>query len=65
MSETNEKLTYTVQEAAARLGLCKNAMYSAVKRGDVFAVRVGDRLLIPKARLEKLLSGNNGQQPKE
>jgi excisionase family DNA binding protein len=51
----NERLTYTVDEVAARLGLNRNTAYAAVKDGTIPALRVGRRLLVPRAALDKML----------
>ena len=42
-----EKIAYNVQEAAAALGLCADAVYDLAHRPDFPAVRVGNRILIP------------------
>jgi len=52
------KLTFTVEETAKLLGIGRNSAYEAVARGEIPVIRVGKRLLVPKAALEKLLSGN-------
>jgi len=51
------KLTFTVEETAKILGIGRNSAYEAVARGEIPVIRVGKRLLVPKAALEKLLSG--------
>lgn len=51
-----ERVTYTVPEAARRLGVGRNAAYSAVKRGELPAVKIGDRVLIPRVALEAWLA---------
>ena len=52
-----ERLTLTVTEAAAVLGISRNACYEAVRTGQLPCLRIGKRLLIPKVQLEKLLQG--------
>ena len=52
-----ERLTVTVEEAAKILGIGRNSTYQAVARGDIPAIRVGRRLLIPRVQIERLLSG--------
>jgi excisionase family DNA binding protein len=47
--------TYTVEEAAAILGIGRQTAYLAAKSGDLPTVRVGGRLLVPRARLAELL----------
>ena len=54
----SNKLTFTVDETAKILGIGRNSAYEAVARGEIPVIRVGKRLLVPKAALEKLLSGN-------
>jgi excisionase family DNA binding protein len=51
--------TWTVPEAAKRLGISDRSAYEAVKRGDLPAIRVGNRLLVPKAALARLLTGGS------
>ena len=58
----NEKLTLTVAEAAKRLGICRNSAYEAIARGEIPVIRIGKRLLVPKAALETLLAAG---QPKK
>jgi len=52
-----EKLTFSVDETAKILGIGRNLAYEAVARGEIPVIRVGKRLLVPKAALEKLLNG--------
>ena len=49
--------TYTVEEAGKLLGIGRNQTYEAVHRGDLPYIRIGKRLLIPKAVLDRLLNG--------
>jgi len=49
--------TVSVPEAGAILGLGRNASYEAVQRGDIPAIRLGKKLRVPKAVLERMLSG--------
>jgi len=56
-----EKLTLTVDEAARCLGIGRNSAYEAIARGEIPAVKIGKRLLVPKAALEKMLSGNDSK----
>ena len=54
-SNDNGKLCYSAREAGALLGLSKNSVYQAVARGELPALRIGARVLIPKASLERML----------
>jgi excisionase family DNA binding protein len=54
---TTERLTYDLwPEAGERLGLSRNGTYDAAKRGDIPIIRIGKRILVPKAALERLLT---------
>ena len=48
--------TISVDQAAVRLGIGRNQAYEAVRRGDIPAIRVGARWLVPMAALERLLA---------
>lgn len=55
-SVTLEKRTLTVAEAAQVLGLHKNAVYEAVKNGQIPAIKFGPRRIrIPSDAVERLL----------
>lgn len=60
MSEHKERLTLTVEEAGRLLGLSRPSAYEAASRGDLPTIRIGRRLLVPKAALEKML----GERPR-
>jgi excisionase family DNA binding protein len=47
----------TINEAARVLRLGRNSCYEAIRRGDLQAVKIGRRLVIPKAAIERLLAG--------
>jgi excisionase family DNA binding protein len=51
-----ERLIVTVPEAAQLLGVSRMTAYSAVREGSIPSVRIGRRLLVPKAALERLLT---------
>ena len=44
------RLTLTVEEAAALLGISRNSAYEAVRRGEIPSVRIGGRIVIPRHR---------------
>lgn len=48
----------TVQETSRLLRLGRNATYEAIRRGEIPSLRVGRRIVIPRAALERLLSGD-------
>ena len=51
----SERLTLTVEEAARRLGIGRNTAYEAARLGHIPIIRVGRRLLVPRAALDRLL----------
>ena len=52
--------TYTVEEAGRLLGIGRNGAYEAAKTGQLPAIRIGKRILVPKAALDRLLDGPPG-----
>ena len=50
-----QRLVYTVEEAATLLGISCSFAYEAVQRGDVPSMRIGRRILVPKAALQRYL----------
>jgi excisionase family DNA binding protein len=47
--------TLTVEQAAAVLGIGRTSAYAAAGAGDLPAVRLGRRLIVPVAALRRLL----------
>ena len=52
---TSERITMTVEEAAALLGISRNTAFRAVRAGDLPSIRIGRRILVPRDRLLRLL----------
>ncbi|MFA5890410.1 MAG: helix-turn-helix domain-containing protein [Actinomycetota bacterium] len=50
------RLTLSVSEAAVALGLGRGLTYSLVREGRLPSVRLGSRILIPRAALESFLA---------
>lgn len=48
--------TITVEEAAVALGIGRGTAYEGVRTGAIPALRVGRRLLVPVAALDRLLA---------
>ena len=46
----------TVTSAAEILGLSRNSCYQAIRNGEIPALRIGSRLIVPRRALEELLS---------
>lgn len=57
MERVRDRMTYSIEEAASMLGLGRNSAYEAARAGQLPAIRIGRRLLVPKAALDKMLSG--------
>jgi len=49
-------MTYTVDQTARILGLSRNGTYALVREGKIPALRLGKRILIPRRKLERMLS---------
>ena len=52
-----EKKVLTVRELAKELRISVNLAYRQVRSGQIYAIKCGDRYLIPVKTLEQLLSG--------
>jgi excisionase family DNA binding protein len=50
-----ERATLTITEAARRLGISKNGAYRAASKGEIPAIRIGKRLIVPRVAFEKML----------
>lgn len=57
--EEGSRLTLSIEETAKILGIGRNLCYDRVKTGEIPVIKIGKRLLVPRAALEKLL-----QEPK-
>lgn len=51
----NSSKTLTVAEAAQELGIGRNAAYEAAKSGQLPSIRIGKRILVPRAALQRML----------
>ena len=56
-----EKLTYSVKEAAAVVGIGYIGMYQLCNREDFPAIRIGKRIVIPKDGLQRWLARQSGE----
>jgi len=50
-----ESPVMTVEEAGVLLRLSRGSAYEAARRGDIPVVKIGRRLLVPRARLMAML----------
>lgn len=51
------RLVYSVAEAGKLLGLSRGLMYEGIRTGQIPSVKIGRRILIPRAALDRLLDG--------
>ena len=55
-SGNDERLVYTVTQAAEMLGISRAFAYELVARGDLPVIRLGRRRLVPKVALAELVA---------
>ena len=53
MDERPDFLKPVELQAILRLG--KNAVYEGIRRGEIPSIRIGDRILIPRRKLESMM----------
>lgn len=54
--------TYTVEQAGNLVGVGRSSAYTAVATGQLPSIRIGRRILVPRAALERLLRGETAGQ---
>ena len=63
MSNRSDRETVTVDEAACILGVGRASAYEGVRTGRIPSIRISERrIVIPRAALDRLLSGNEAAQ---
>ncbi len=55
MEAHSRRQTTTITEVAKVLGIGRNQAYEAARRGDIPTIKIGKRLLVPLAALERML----------
>jgi len=58
-----ERRVVTLEEAASILRISRGSAYEAAKRKEIPTIRIGRRLLVPLAALERMLAGNTAACP--
>jgi excisionase family DNA binding protein len=53
--EGDDRLAFSVNEAAQRLGVGPMTLYREIAEGKLPAIRIRDRVLVPKVVLERLV----------
>jgi excisionase family DNA binding protein len=57
-----ERATISVEEAGQRLGISRNAAYAAVNAGEIPAIRIRRRWLVPVVAFERMLESAGQNQ---
>ena len=62
--QDSERLTYSIAEAAAMLGISRNLAYELARRGELPGmIRLGQkRVVCSKVAIQKLLEGNGTKE---
>lgn len=62
--QDSARLTYSVAEAAAMLGISRNLAYELARRGELpGTIKLGQkRIVVSRSQLERLLQGENNQK---
>ena len=60
---TSEKLTVTVEEAGALLGIGRGLAYEMAKTGRLPVLRFGKRMVVPRRLLDEMLETAINYQP--
>jgi excisionase family DNA binding protein len=58
-TKSDERLVFTLDEAAACLGVHRQSLRSAIERGELRAVRLGRRWLVPVSAVDDLIQGRH------
>ncbi len=60
MSVTDQRgsLGLTMRETQRELRISETTLRQAIKNGEIHAIRIGRRVIIPRASLERLLGGS-------
>ena len=56
-ARADDRLTWTIPEAARLLGISKDTAYEAARRGELPVKVIGRRMLVPRVALLRLLDG--------
>ncbi len=55
-TRAESRATLTVEEAAIELGIGRGLAYEAARRGELPTLRLGRRLVVPRAALDRMLA---------
>ncbi|HWE65163.1 MAG TPA: helix-turn-helix domain-containing protein [Acidimicrobiales bacterium] len=59
----HSRLTLRVEEAAVLLGISRGLAYELINRGELPALRLGRRIVVPRAALEAFVAGAGDAVP--
>ena len=54
------RATYTIDEVAELFGVGRNQAYDSARRGEFPTIRLGKRILAPRAAIDRMLNGEAG-----
>ena len=60
-----ERVTVSVEEAGRLLGISRGSAYEAARRGDIPTIRIGKRLIVPVAALQRMLASAGKDQAEQ
>ena len=63
MPETNDKISYRIDEAVKASGLGRSFLYERIAEGALRSVKVGGRRLIMRRDLLEFIDGSNTVKP--
>jgi excisionase family DNA binding protein len=63
MDVTELSPTLTIEECASVLGLSRGSAYEAARTGQIPVLRIGRRLLVPRAKLLRMLGEGAPEAP--
>jgi excisionase family DNA binding protein len=61
--DIDERITFTVEEAARVLGISRAKAYQCVRSGEIPSIRFGRRMLVPRVALAKLVDPSSASTP--
>lgn len=61
MTTASERLTWTVDEVAAMLGVGETTVREQIKAGVIPARRLGNRIVIPKGPFQRWLDSDHAE----
>jgi predicted DNA-binding transcriptional regulator AlpA len=55
MAHEVSRQTYKMEEVATLLGIGRNSAYEGAERGDFPVIKIGKRIVAPKAAIDRML----------